>query len=374
MKTLDLPRQVELLQVYRQEISSRGYMEDPAQLEVLEELQRIADGLIALDTLATGWLGQLLNQFGGQKKESLKGLYLWGGVGRGKTFVMDLMFQHLPIERKLRVHFHRFMLSVHKQLYELKSTREPLAVVAADIAKNTGLLCLDELFVEDITDAMVLAALFDGLIEHGVVLIFTTNCELDELYSGGLQRERFLPAIKLLNEQCVVHEMAGNEDYRLRTLEQAQTYICPHCDDTDSELEVLFRQLAGEEGLGCSPLTVLGREIAVRMTGEGIGWFEFDALCDGPRSKVDYAELSRYFHTLIISQLPILDTQREDPARRFVELIDELYDRRVNVILSAADQPERIYSGKRLTRSFERTASRIREFSSPGYMCQPHRP
>ena len=368
------PTGVNLEAIYRQEIAEKGYSEDASQLEVVKELQRIADGLLENQASGHG-LGHWVSRWFNKKQVTVpKGLYLFGTVGRGKTFMVDLMFHHLPLEQKRRIHFHRFMLSIHKQLNALKSTPDPLAVVARDIAKHTRLLCLDELFVEDITDAMVLAGLFKTLIEQGVVLIFTTNCEVDDLYRDGLQRERFLPAIELLKQHCVLHRMGGSEDYRLRALEEAETFITPHADDTDARLEKLFRELCGEEDISTAPLRIVGREIAVVMASEGVCWFHFDDLCDGPRSKADYVELSRYYHSIIVSEIPQLDAGREDPARRFVELVDELYDRRVNVVLSAAAIPEALYSGKRLAHSFERTASRIREFSSHQYLAMPHRP
>ena len=363
-----------LIELYRAELQALDYQEDPAQIELLQELQRIADGLMALEHASVGLMPRLLRKFQRQAQPVPKGLYLWGGVGRGKTFLVDLLFNHLPVERKKRVHFHRFMLSVHQRLAQLKSTRDPLSVVAAEIASETRLLCFDELFVSDITDAMVLAGLFRALIGGGVVLIITSNTEVSNLYRDGLQRERFVPAIKLLQQHCVVHQMGGNTDYRLRTLEQAETYITPHAGDTDKVLEKLFRKLAGEEEISVEPLDILGREIAVRLVSEGLAWFDFHALCGGPRSKADYAELSRYYHTLILSEIPILGVENEDPARRFVELVDELYDRQVNVIISAAALPDDLYQGNRLAHGFLRTASRLQEFTSPQYMALPHRP
>ena len=304
----------------------------------------------------------------------VRGVYLWGGVGRGKTFLMDLFFRNLPIERKERVHFHRFMLSIHKSLRERKSEDDPLSKIAAEIASRVSVLCFDELFVADITDAMVLARLFTVLLESGVVLVFTSNTEPRNLYRDGLQKERFLPAIDLIERHCDVFNMDGETDYRLRTLRSAKTYLCPHDDEALSTLRTIFERVAGDEPVDDAPLAVLGREIPVRRAAEGVCWFDFESLCEGPRSKADYVELSRFFHTVLISDIPVLGVDGDDPARRFIELIDELYDRRVNVLVSAAAPPESLYRGKRLAHGFRRTASRLREFSSPEYMAKEHRP
>jgi cell division protein ZapE len=359
---------------YLAELDKYGYQADPAQQVLVDELQRLGVDLIAAQNNQKTFAAKLLNRLGLAKPVPVEGVYAWGGVGRGKTFVMDAFFNHLPGIAKKRVHFHRFMLSVHQQLHTVKSASRPLEIVAESIASDARVLCFDELHVDDITDAMVLAGLFHALIQHGVVLVFTSNCEVDELYREGLQRQRFQSAIDLIKKHCVVLNIDHGIDYRLQTLLATDTYLQPHGDSTDQALLSLFTQLTGEAMVSMAPLQVLGRAISVRMESEGVCWFDFAEICEGFRSKADYAEISRFFHSVIISDIPILDSDSNDPARRFVELIDELYDRRVNVIVSAAAPAEQLYTGKRLAASFLRTASRLREFSNADYMAQPHRP
>jgi cell division protein ZapE len=368
------PRAVDLRRAYLAEIAALGYAPDDAQLEGVDRLQRLLDDLAARGSESGGWLARLARGFRKPDPIAVRGVYLWGGVGRGKTFLMDLLYRSMTDAGKRRVHFHRFMLSIHRELHARRSAPDPLDLVARDLAADTSVLCFDELFVADITDAMVLARLFHRLVERGVVLVFTSNTEPGNLYRDGLQRERFLPAIKLIEEHCDVFNLDGGTDYRLRTLLSSDTYLVPHDAATDLKLGETFRRLAGDEPVTEGSVEVLGRDIAVRRCSEGVCWFDFQALCEGPRSKADYAELSRCFHTLILSDVPILGEQGDDPARRFVELVDELYDRRVNVLLSAAAPPESLYRGKRLAHGFQRTASRLREFGSREYMEQAHRP
>ncbi len=363
-----------MLAAYRREIEVLGYRADPAQLAVVAEFQRLADALAAPGAPGTGGVWGRLKSWIAEPPPPPRGIYLWGGVGRGKTFLMDLFFRLAPVTRKRRVHFHRFMLEVHRGLHALKSKPDPVDRVAADLADAAELLCFDELFVEDITDAMVLGRLFRGLLQRGVVLVFTSNARIDELYRDGLQRERFLPAIDLLQRHCVTVSLDGDTDYRLRALESANTYLVPHDAEAERRLAELFDRVAGDEAVSTAPIEVLGREIPVRRAAEGVCWFEFSALCEGPRSKADFAELSRFFHTVLIGDVPVLGVESQDPARRFIELVDELYDRRVNVVLSAAAAPEALYAGRRLAAAFERTASRLREFTSPRYMATQHRP
>ncbi len=365
---------INLHQAYLQETTALGYGGDDAQLMVVQEFQRLVGELELQNAYSNGLEGIFRRWFGLAPRVSPKGIYLWGGVGRGKTFLMDLFYTQIPHVRRQRVHFHRFMLSIHRQLHQLKSESDPLECIADSISETFDILCFDELYVADITDAMVLAGLFHGLISRGVVLVFTSNTEVSELYRDGLQRERFMPAIELLKRHCVVHHIGGDIDYRLRTLVSARTYLAPHDDAAERQLSRLFARLAGDEPVSEEALSILGREVRVRRVSEGVCWFDFCQICEGPRSKADYAELSRFFHTLIISNIPVLGIEDNDPARRFVELVDELYDRRVNVVVSAATGPENLYGGVSLRHGFVRTASRLREFGSADYMALPHRP
>ncbi len=359
---------------YEAELDRLGYAPDDAQRYGIDRLQRLLDDLRARERRPGGFADRVRQWFGRTQAEPVRGLYLWGGVGRGKTFLMDLFFRAVPAGGARRVHFHRFMLSIHRQLHARKHTEDPLALVANDLSRDLAVLCFDELFVADITDAMVLARLFRILTDNGVALVFTSNAEPRHLYRDGLQRERFLPAIELIESRCEVINIDGGTDYRLLTLTSSQTYLTPHDAEADRVLDETFRRLVGDEPVDDAPLEVLGREIPVRLAGEGVCWFDFSALCEGPRSKADYAELSRFFHTLLISDVPLLGVDGDDPARRFVELVDELYDRRVNVLVSAAAPAESLYRGQRLAHAFERTASRLREFANPEYMAAGHRP
>ncbi len=359
---------------YHEELERLGYRADDAQLYCLTRLQRLLDEIVERESRQVSLVERARRWLGRRQAAPVRGLYLWGGVGRGKTFLMDLFFRAVAGRGGRRVHFHRFMLSIHRALHEHKHAEDPLALVANELSNGLTVLCFDELFVADITDAMVLARLFQLLTDNGVALVFTSNTEPKNLYRDGLQRERFLPAIELIESCCEVINVDGGTDYRLLTLTSSQTYLTPHDAAADLTLTRTFHRLAGDEPVDESPLLVLGREIPVRLAGEGVCWFDFRDLCDGPRSKADYAEISRYFNTILVSDIPLLGVRGEDPARRFIELIDELYDRRVNVLVSAAAPPETLYRGKRLAHAFERTASRLREFANPEYMAAGHRP
>jgi cell division protein ZapE len=365
---------IDLGAAYEAELGHLGYQADDSQIRCIEHLQRLTDELVYREARREDFSNRLRRWLKRPPPAGIQGLYLWGGVGRGKTFLMDLFFRSLPVAGKERVHFHRFMLSIHRDLHASKHVDDPLAQVARRISSRVSVLCFDELFVADITDAMVLARLFTMLVEHGVVLVITSNTEPRNLYRNGLQRERFLPAIDLIESHCQVINMDGGTDYRLQTLTSSEVYLCPHNEDAIRTLERTFRRLVGDGAVNEAPLPVLGRDIPVRMAGEGVCWFDFHDLCEGPRSKADYAEVSRFFHTVLISDIPMLGMDGDDPARRFIELIDELYDRRVNVLVSAAALPEALYRGKRLAHGFNRTASRLREFADPRYMAAEHRP
>lgn len=362
----------DLRQAYQAELARLGYQADEAQRQCIEELERLRLALAARRARSGPW--QRLGRWFGRRPEPVRGLYLWGGVGRGKTFLMDLFYRSVAGEGAERVHFHRFMLSIHRQLAARKHVSDPLAEVAGDIGRRLQVLCFDELFVADITDAMVLARLFHILVDHGVTLVFTSNTEPRNLYRDGLQRERFLPAIALIEANCQVINMDAGTDYRLRTLASSQTYRVPHDAAADEALAAVFHRVAGDEPVDDAPLDVLGRSIPVRLAAEGVCWFDFADLCEGPRSKADYTELSRFYHTVLISDIPLLGIDGDDAARRFVELVDELYDRRVNVLVSAAAPAESLYRGRRMAHAFQRTVSRLREFASPDYLAAEHRP
>ncbi len=302
-------------------------------------------------------------------------MYLWGGVGRGKTYLMDIFFDCLPGDRKQRTHFHRFMQKIHQDLTQLQGRKNPLDEIAEAIAKDIQVLCFDEFFVQDIGDAMILGGLMKALFENGVILVATSNIHPDGLYENGLQRERFLAAIDLIKEHTEVAEIGSGVDYRLRSLKQANLYHCPITSDTEGILHQYFNELAPDisEIRSGEIVELLGREVRSRFCGDDVVWFEFDQLCAGPRSAFDYVELSKLFHALILSGVPRLGEDRKDQAKRFISLVDELYDRRVKLIISADVEIESLYQGGTLSFEFERTQSRLLEMQSEQYLSHPHR-
>lgn len=364
----------ELARAYREQLAERGFDRDPAQLRALASLDELRTRLIA-DTssgnLLPRWLGSRLKA---PPRRPLQGLYLWGGVGRGKTWLMDLFFESLPFGERRRLHFHRFMHEVHAQLAQLKHQESPLEELAERIAANIRVLCFDELYVADIADAMILGGLFAGLFARGVTLVATSNVPPAQLYRDGLQRQRFLPAIRLLEEHTQLLELAGGTDYRLRQLAQAGIYLDSQAPDTYARLEALFGELAGGGSQAGGAIQIDGRAIAVVRAGHGAVWCDFAALCEGPRSQDDYIEIAREFQSVLVSGIPVLDVHREDAARRFVALVDEFYDRNVKLIVAAAAPPQALYQGSRLAPIFERTASRLIEMQSKAYLAREHRP
>jgi cell division protein ZapE len=302
----------------------------------------------------------------------VQGLYIWGGVGRGKTWLMDLFHDNLHDVRKARFHFHRFMQLVHGELGRIKGKANPLQIVAARMAADWQVLCLDEFHVVDIGDAVILAGLLRSLLDQGIVLITTSNVVPDELYRDGIQRASFLPAIDLLNRQTDVIHLGGDRDYRKMILEQAQVYHSPLGAETDAELLGEFRRLANTAPEGPGELPVNERVIPYRLRAEDMIWFDFEALCGPPRSKNDYIELARCHQTVFISDIPVMGSSRDDRTRRFIFLIDEFYDRRVKLVLSAETAPSRLYAGERLAFEFQRTVSRLTEMQTPGFIGKPH--
>ena len=343
-------------------------MRDAAQEKIVALLEQIEQQLLAADRRS----GDLLARFRHEQSGAVRGLYIWGSVGRGKTFLMDLFFEALAIDAKKRIHFHRMMHNVHARLASLGDIEDPLDRVAADIAGETRVLCFDEFFVSDIGDAMILAKLLHGLFERGVTLITTSNAPPSDLYRNGLQRSRFLPTIDLLNEHTQVVNMDGETDYRLRLLQQAGTYLTPDDQSARDRLTRLFDESASSQIADDRLLEINGRDIRARRSAKGIVWFDFDDICDGPRSQDDYIEIARWYPEVIISGVPKFDATLENQARRFIALVDEFYDRRVKLILSAARDANNLYAGERLDFEFDRTISRLIEMQSTDYLVQPH--
>jgi cell division protein ZapE len=377
-----------LLDLYAQQLSERGFRADPVQAAVVDRLDDLRQRLIAAreadSSLVRRWFGAL-----GAKSapDPVRGLYLWGGVGRGKTWMMDLFYQSLPFPERRRRHFHRFMHDVHTELKTLQQREAPLDAVADRIAQDTRVLCFDEFFVADIADAMILGGLFAALFKRGVTLVATSNVEPRNLYKDGLQRQRFLPTIDLLEQSLDVVAVDGATDYRLRRLTQAGTYLPSRAPDTERRLQELFDELADHEGDDngrtsasqaavdpASSIEIEGRRIPVIRERGGVVWFDFMALCSGPRSQEDYIEIARNYQSVIVSDVPVFDSLHEDEARRFIALVDEFYDRNVNLIVSAAAPPIELYRGDRVAFQFERTASRLIEMQSEEYLAREHLP
>lgn len=304
-----------------------------------------------------------------------KGIYLWGGVGRGKTFLMDLFFDCLPGKYKLRAHFHAFMQRVHRRLAQLQGVADPLEAVAEEIAAEAGVVCFDEFFVSDIGDAMLLGGLLEALFRRKIILVATSNILPANLYGNGLQRERFLPAIALLEANCAVLELASPVDYRLRSLEQTTLFHHPVTVETDELLRRNFRELATDAAriATVGTIRVNERDIPVQSLSQDVVWFEFGEICGGPRSAADYVEIARLFHAVIISDVPRLGDHALDITRRFINLIDAFYDCRVKLILSAEAPITALYEGERFATEFERTRSRLLEMQSRDYLGLEHR-
>jgi len=379
---MDVSTRAPILDIYQETIEKGELMPDPHQREVIENLQSIADELLSTQSPSIPSEARkqgFRNFFGIRKRtapetvEPVRGLYVWGGVGRGKTHLVDLFFENLPISEKLRLHFHRFMVLVHRELRQHPDVRDPLEIIAKEFARENRLLCLDEIHVHDITDAMLLGELFRHLFNRGLTLITTSNVQPSGLYPNGLQRQRFLPAIALLEQHTRVLHVGGDMDYRTRALEQAGTYHLVTGEHADEKLREEFHALTGiERHHGSRSLMINNRELSVVMWDDGIAWFTFAQLCDAPRSTDDYIQIAEYFHTVMVSHVPVMTTLQDDAARRFVNMIDEFYDRSVNLVISAEAEPMNLYTGKRLACAFERTASRLQEMQSHEYIAREH--
>jgi len=302
------------------------------------------------------------------------GLYLWGAVGRGKTWLMDMFYDSLPFAQKRRRHFHRFMQDVHHGLKEHAGHQAPLERVADDIAAGVEVLCFDEFFVSDIADAMILGTLLAALFARGVTLVATSNSPPDELYRDGLQRQRFLPAIEQIRQHTRVITVDGGTDYRLRRLTRAGTYLLTTTPGTEARLAGLFRGLTHGATARTGEIEVAGRSIRTVAMNPLAIWFEFQDICEGPRSTEDYIDIARNWPTVLVAHVPVLTRQDEDAARRFIALVDELYDRRVNLVVTAAAPLPQLYQGERLQFEFQRVLSRLNEMQTPEYLSQPHRP
>jgi cell division protein ZapE len=357
---------------YHEDTNKHDFIEDPAQLEAVQKLQDLYDALVEHTPPALTWAHKI-----GLKKappiEPVKGLYFWGGVGRGKTYLVDMFYDCLPFENKLRMHFHRFMQRVHNERKALTEQSDPLVIVAQQIAAETRVLCFDEFVVTDVADAVILVKLLETLFAQGVTLVATSNVEPKELYKGGLQRDLFLPAIDLIYRHTDVANIDSGTDYRLMFLDKAETYFTPLDEKAHRGMIYNFEHLAPEPGTQRGVITVEGRDLEYVRRADGVIWFSFNELCDGPRSQNDYIELARTFHSVLISETPQLDRLKEDQARRFINLIDVLYDHNVKVIMSSAVPVMELYKGTRVEFEFQRTLSRLQEMQSHDYLALSHK-
>jgi cell division protein ZapE len=347
-------------------LAARGTMLDHAQMAALDRLRELARDLHAFRAARRSTLKKLF-----MPPDVPRGVYLWGGVGRGKSFLMDAFYATVGIRRKTRVHFHAFMRDVHEELAALRHEEDPLARVAARIAERWRLVCFDEFHVSDIADAMILGRLFAALFERGVVFVMTSNYPPAGLWPNGLQRERFLPAIALLERMLDVLEVDAGIDYRLRALEQVRSYHTPLDAAAEAALAAAFEKMRSGPDEP-TKLAIEGRTIPARKVAGSAAWFDFAALCEGPRSQRDYLEIARSFAVVLLSGVPQFGPATGDAARRFTWLVDILYDHRVKLVLSAAIAPERLYREGPQAREFARTASRLFEMQSHDYMAEPH--
>lgn len=358
---------VNVRQAYEAELATKGFTADPAQLRAVDALQRCADDWAVYKSRRSNAIKKIFS-----KPEIPRGVYMYGGVGRGKSFLMDCFFNAVPIKRKVRLHFHEFMREVHRELHQLQGTQNPLDALGAKIAKRYKLICFDEFHVADITDAMILHRLLVALFDNGVGFVTTSNFKPDDLYPGGLHRDRIQPAIDLLNERMDVVNVDNGTDYRRRTLEMVQLYHCPLGAVADAAMTEAFERLA--EAKDENPvLHIEAREIRALRRAGGVVWFDFRELCGGPRSQNDYLEIATQFHTVLLSNVPFMPVNMASPARRFTWLVDVLYDRRVKLIMSAAVPPEQLYTEGPLAHEFPRTVSRLNEMQSQEFLSLERR-
>ena len=354
-------------ELYDQTLRERGFKSDAAQLRAIAALQRCQDEWAAYKSRRSNAVAKLL-----VRPPIPRGVYMYGGVGRGKSFLMDCFFQAVPLTRKTRLHFHEFMREVHRELQELKGIADPLEELGKRIARRFRLICFDEFHVADVTDAMILHRLLDALFRNRVSIVTTSNFHPDELYPNGLHRDRILPAIELLKANLEVINVDAGTDYRRRTLEDMNLYLTPLNEANEAALTQAFESLAEAQDED-RKLMIEHRALYARRRAGGVVWFDFQTLCGGPRSQNDYLELASQFHTVILSDVPEMPVRLASEARRFTWLVDVLYDRRVKLIISAAVPAEQLYTEGPLAHEFPRTVSRLQEMRSAEYLALARR-
>ena len=357
------------IEFYQQELETRGYQSDPAQLRAVERLQQCEDEWIAYKEIRSNNLKKKIF-----KPDLPRGLYLWGGVGRGKSFLMDCFYAASPLEKKIRIHFHEFMREVHRELHELSGLADPLDELAKRISNRYRLICFDEFHINDIADAMILYRLLTALFEDRVQFVMTSNYRPDQLYPNGLHRDRLLPAIKLLEDKLDVLNVDAGNDYRRVQMAQVEAYLTPVNANTQATLGQMFQTLIGNQREINRPvLNIESRELRPLHMADGVVWFDFQALCCGPRSQNDYLEIAKQFHTVILSGVPYMPPRMTNEARRFIWLIDVLYDHKIKLIISAEVPAPDLYTEGQITAEFSRTVSRLIEMQSRDYLDAPRR-
>ncbi|MEN0580197.1 cell division protein ZapE [Phytobacter palmae] len=365
---------------YLNALNEGSHQPDDVQKEAVSRLDLIYQQIVTKEQSApqSGGLmarfGKLLGKREPATQTPIRGLYMWGGVGRGKTWLMDLFYQSLPGARKQRLHFHRFMLRVHEELTQLQGHSDPLEIVADRFKAETDVLCFDEFFVSDITDAMLLGGLMKALFARGITLVATSNIPPDELYRNGLQRSRFLPAIDAIKQHCDVMNVDAGVDYRLRTLTQAHLWLSPLNEETQQQMDKLWQALAGAKRTHSPVLEVNHRPLVTLGVENQTLAVSFATLCVDARSQHDYIALSRLYHTVMLFEVPVMTTLMENEARRFIALVDEFYERHVKLVVSAAVPLFEIYQGERLKFEFQRCLSRLQEMQSEEYLKRQHMP
>ncbi len=358
-----------MLDAYLGLLDSRGFVADAAQMAAANALQALYTNLLHFKVNRGSTLKRLLNP-----PKPPKGVYFWGGVGRGKSFLMDCFYDSVPYRRKKRIHFHAFMQQIHRDLEQFKGEPDPMLKLAEQIGRETRLLCFDEFHVSDIADAMILGRLMEGLFNQGVILVMTSNYPPSMLYPNGLHRESFLPTIALLEKHLDVFEVEAGIDYRLRALEQVEIYHHPADAAAEAKMLDYFRMVAGEDGKKGGHIDVLDRKIDTLRRGNGVIWFDFRTLCGGPRSQNDYLEISRSYHTVLLSHIPKMTVHQASEARRFTWLVDVFYDHKVKLIATADCAAEALYTEGTQASEFKRTVSRLTEMNSREYLALPHIP
>jgi len=351
--------------VYEQAVSQSGFLRDAEHAEAVEHLDRLYREFADNCSKKKSFLSRLFSAkvHSRHKNYPTHGCYIWGNVGRGKTWLMDLFFQALPDGSKMRLHFTDFMQHVHNKLTLYSGLRNPLQYVADNLAQNAQILCLDEFHVDDIADAMLLYGLLEALYRRGIILVMTSNAKPDNLYWNGLQRERFLPAIELIKKANTILHVTGDYDFRKSSCIPVSNYLFPLSNDTDLILEQRFHALVNGPVTRKDTLKINDRPIKAKMYGKNTVWFEFAALCEGPRAAIDYIQLADQFDNMIVSNVYRMTEVNEDIAKRFILLVDTLYDRHIHVIISATANPENLYEGRLFIKEFKRTASRLEEIA-----------